>query len=290
MTEETPSLGRLRQLVQMPYGDYLKTPEWKAKRDATVDRDGGRCRLCYSEENLQVHHRTYRRRGQEDLNDLTTLCKGCHENFHQKVTEQELHAKWGESYVPPTEEEQEREQKRYQEIMECNLLGLLLPFPEKCRETGIIRIVGLDDFTDLSRREIYRLLADGNAGTTFADWLPSHLHEEAKRCVAFAAENRAGDGEITNNDIVQYGGRFRVSILRKQNDGLEKMMNFADQAGDKEMVRTIRIGMANLLQQIREINTFIRSEYQEQRAKAEEKPSTWRERLAEIVKQREEGK
>jgi 5-methylcytosine-specific restriction endonuclease McrA len=70
------------RLAAMPYRDYLRTPEWRAVRERALMRDGHRCRLCNAPDNLNVHHRTYARRGDESLEDLTTLCRGCHEHFH----------------------------------------------------------------------------------------------------------------------------------------------------------------------------------------------------------------
>ena len=41
-----------------------------------------RCQLCNTGGSLQVHHRTYQRRGYERLDDLTVLCRKCHERQH----------------------------------------------------------------------------------------------------------------------------------------------------------------------------------------------------------------
>lgn len=285
--EPQASLHRIRQLVQMPYHEYLQTVEWKAKRDEAVERDAGRCRLCYSSENLQVHHRTYYRRGNEHPNDLTTLCKECHEHFHSKVTERELRAQWGESDVPLTEEEQEQQRKRDLENMERALLGMLLLAPEKFQETGIIRIVDPEDFSNPSRREVYRLLADGNTDFT----LPSHLQEETQICAAYLtylAEKSEVDVSTTNNDIVQYACRFKIHILRKRNDDLEMLMESAAKAGDKQTERSIRMLIAQLLRQIRETDTDMRR-YCAQEVIVEKKPTTsWREYLKKL-ENREDG-
>jgi uncharacterized protein YlaI len=80
---------RIEELRSMPYDQYLKTPEWRAKREEALERDGYRCRLCDSDERLHVHHRTYARRGNEDIEDLTTLCEECHERFHEKTVQTE---------------------------------------------------------------------------------------------------------------------------------------------------------------------------------------------------------
>lgn len=67
---------------EMPYEDYLKTAYWAAKRRVAILRAKGRCQVCNSNISLQVHHRTYERRGCEHAADLTVLCKRCHERHH----------------------------------------------------------------------------------------------------------------------------------------------------------------------------------------------------------------
>jgi replicative DNA helicase len=80
---------RIKELMSMPYQEYLQTEEWAQKREQVLARDGHRCRLCDSSEKLHVHHRTYARRGNEDLDDLTTLCEQHHEQFHQRVKQED---------------------------------------------------------------------------------------------------------------------------------------------------------------------------------------------------------
>jgi hypothetical protein len=74
---------RLRDLGGMPYADYLQTPEWKDVRRFALVRANGRCQACNASVRLQVHHRTYARRGHELLDDVTVLCGGCHKAFHE---------------------------------------------------------------------------------------------------------------------------------------------------------------------------------------------------------------
>ena len=74
-------------LTTMQYAEYLETWEWKAKRAQAIALAGGRCRLCNRPQDnviLNVHHRTYDRRGYEDMDDLTVLCQDCHAKFHCK--------------------------------------------------------------------------------------------------------------------------------------------------------------------------------------------------------------
>lgn len=67
----------------MPYSDYLQTSQWLTIRRLAMDRAEDRCQVCnHTGDDLEVHHRTYRDRGQERLADLTVLCRGCHDKFH----------------------------------------------------------------------------------------------------------------------------------------------------------------------------------------------------------------
>lgn len=69
-------------LQQMPYAEYLQSKHWKHTRTAAIERAGGACQLCNRTAQLHVHHRTYERLGEELPEDLTVLCKSCHERFH----------------------------------------------------------------------------------------------------------------------------------------------------------------------------------------------------------------
>ena len=68
--------------AKQSYQGYLKSEEWRVRRELIKSRDHYRCRLCHSTESLQVHHATYENRGAEKDNDLITLCGKCHTKFH----------------------------------------------------------------------------------------------------------------------------------------------------------------------------------------------------------------
>lgn len=76
---------RLHDLRSMPYDDYLMSPEWREVRKVALARAGGRCQGCNTDQRLNVHHRTYDRRGEEALDDLTVLCSTCHARIHDKA-------------------------------------------------------------------------------------------------------------------------------------------------------------------------------------------------------------
>jgi hypothetical protein len=74
---------RTRAQTYSTYDDYLRSPVWQAKRREALQRDGYRCRVCDSAEQLQVHHRRYPAvLGTETMDDLTTLCDACHQRHH----------------------------------------------------------------------------------------------------------------------------------------------------------------------------------------------------------------
>lgn len=67
---------------KMPYNKYLHTYHWEQLRELKLSEVDHRCQVCYNSKQLNVHHRTYERLGNEKLSDLTVLCKEWHEIFH----------------------------------------------------------------------------------------------------------------------------------------------------------------------------------------------------------------
>lgn len=74
--------ARNHQLSKMSLEEYLKTREWKVKRNRALIQAGNRCQVCASTYRLEVHHRTYERLGDELLSDLVVLCRSCHQHYH----------------------------------------------------------------------------------------------------------------------------------------------------------------------------------------------------------------
>ena len=81
------------RLRLMPYEEFLRTPYWNAVRNYVVWLRSGRCQLCFSIANLNVHHppKLYGMRGYEYRNpeQLVVLCQPCHAKFHGKVDRKE---------------------------------------------------------------------------------------------------------------------------------------------------------------------------------------------------------
>ena len=70
--------------IKTDYNKYLKSDYWKEVKEKIHKRDDYKCRLCNSDEDLHVHHRSYEFLGNENLDDLITLCRSCHYIFHKK--------------------------------------------------------------------------------------------------------------------------------------------------------------------------------------------------------------
>lgn len=66
------------------YSEYLQSKHWKDLAEETRRLAGYRCQVCNSDQKLEVHHRTYERKGDEHQSDLVCLCHDCHERFHNK--------------------------------------------------------------------------------------------------------------------------------------------------------------------------------------------------------------
>ena len=66
------------------YDEFLNTEEWRQVSAMVKDRDGHKCVICGSTENLNAHHIGYE--GDcLDENDIVTLCNRCHECLHDGI-------------------------------------------------------------------------------------------------------------------------------------------------------------------------------------------------------------
>ena len=64
---------------------YLQSAEWYELRTLVFARDNYTCQSCGSKQSLNCHHIVYDRLGNENLEDLTTLCENCHTLLHKKL-------------------------------------------------------------------------------------------------------------------------------------------------------------------------------------------------------------
>lgn len=69
--------------IRKNYTKYLQSKHWQRVKERYMkSKRPKRCYLCGTTENLHLHHRTYKRLGQEYLRDLTMLCAKCHSEIH----------------------------------------------------------------------------------------------------------------------------------------------------------------------------------------------------------------
>mgnify|MGYP001219781477 CR=1 FL=1 len=61
---------------------YYCSREWSLKKKAIHARSGGMCERCDENKGEAVHHKTYARLYNEDLEDLIHLCNKCHDFQH----------------------------------------------------------------------------------------------------------------------------------------------------------------------------------------------------------------
>lgn len=66
------------------YKDYLLTNHWKLKRIEVANREKYTCEICgeYIPFGFNIHHKSYKRLGNEKSNDLMFLCEKCHTELH----------------------------------------------------------------------------------------------------------------------------------------------------------------------------------------------------------------
>lgn len=72
--------------MAVDYHEYIKTEAWRERAEAAKQRVEHRCQICNRPSKrvtLDVHHRTYERLGNERPEDLTVLCRGCHELYEK---------------------------------------------------------------------------------------------------------------------------------------------------------------------------------------------------------------
>jgi hypothetical protein len=66
-------------MTKAEYQEYLKSPQWQAKRAWARERSGGVCERCYSRKAREVHHISYAHVGTEWPEDVADLCAECHD-------------------------------------------------------------------------------------------------------------------------------------------------------------------------------------------------------------------
>ena len=81
-------LEYMRELKSLPYKEYLQTQYWVEFRTNALKYYGKRCMACGSSDSrLNVHHTTYKNKGQETLSDVIVLCEHCHKSIHDSINQ-----------------------------------------------------------------------------------------------------------------------------------------------------------------------------------------------------------
>ena len=66
------------------YENYLRSRKWAVTRALAVHRANRMCQVCGERYYLEVHHKTYKRLGNEEPDDLIVLCRSCHAKVHER--------------------------------------------------------------------------------------------------------------------------------------------------------------------------------------------------------------
>jgi len=88
--ERPRSHGEIVTYRTMPYEKYLLTARWRSTRNRALKLAGYSCSRCQVTRDLQVHHLSYERLGDELDTDLEVLCRGCHLGHHVNEIETNL--------------------------------------------------------------------------------------------------------------------------------------------------------------------------------------------------------
>ena len=65
--------------------EFYKSDLWQERKVQLFEKYGRMCEICNSKVIVQVHHNNYKARlGHERDEDLTVLCRKCHDLFHSK--------------------------------------------------------------------------------------------------------------------------------------------------------------------------------------------------------------
>lgn len=245
---------RVIQLRSMPYDEYLRTPEWAVMREQALERDGRRCRACNSETKLNVHHRTYARRGCEDLNDLTTLCQRCHEHFHKRMSQNEIMER---TYMAPFQP------KTAEEITtrwEYCLVGMLLLHPDLY--ACVCGILPECELTGDDTRAIYALFnTPADKDKSISELIPQHLESVAVKAVDLVKADvlsSKSDEKILSKTVVQIAMRLKEYSLLRLSEDLKMHLQKAAEDKDKEAEREYFQQFMDVQRQLHTLNSIKR--------------------------------
>ena len=80
--------SEVRNIMIDAFYAYMASDEWIRLRQQAFDRDNNKCVDCGKTKRLTAHHTRYDNWGKgnsEELDDLVTVCQGCHTSRHSKM-------------------------------------------------------------------------------------------------------------------------------------------------------------------------------------------------------------
>ena len=96
--KKKPSRSSRLKDAHTVYTEYLASDKWRALRLKVFERDKFTCSICQEKKpphRLNAHHEHYRNLYDEDLSDLTTICRICHAALHKEIRKkQKKKHKW----------------------------------------------------------------------------------------------------------------------------------------------------------------------------------------------------
>ena len=221
-----PTKTRILELRSMPYEKYLKTSEWKQKRDQALERDGHCCRACNSDERLNVHHKTYARRGNEALNDLTTLCESCHRHFHEKISQQEIMDRtYQEPLIATSKEDQTQKWENY-------FVGMLIQHQDL--PPYVCGLLSEQEFATPDARMLYALLVKAaSSDQSFDQLVTSDLEPVVSRIVELFKSKNLNEKPVDANAAIQLATWVKRANLLRRGEELQILVEEAVKADDK---------------------------------------------------------
>lgn len=78
---------KIPKILLDEYSEYINSQKWKRKRLLRMALDNHECKLCFSKNDLRVHHITYSELNNEPMHHLLTVCKTCHTLIHGHDTQ-----------------------------------------------------------------------------------------------------------------------------------------------------------------------------------------------------------
>lgn len=177
------------------YSKYINSADWKAKRLARLEMDKHKCRRCGNDGDV-VHHATYKNVGNEEMEDLVTLCSWCHKRIHglAKIIEKKAYS--------PTDEYERAVGWAYKKggnmsIAEIWSITREPPENETYYHCTEILCKSLDKEMNGAGRALERLIksADGEFETSYNRVLPMKPRRNSKRYEQYEKE-LAGIGDV----------------------------------------------------------------------------------------------